>query len=118
MSGHILVDLDDTLVRDEYPAIGPLIPAMADRVRAWLAEGLDVRIFTARVAWNYDDDPRAPFDFQAFKRAIEQRRLIEAWTEQIFGQRLRVTCQKDFETRCLYDDRAVPIRAHGGIPPC
>ena len=51
--GWIGVDLDGTLA--EYngwqgPAnIGAPIPAMVERVKAWLEEGRDVRIFTARV---------------------------------------------------------------------
>src|SRR5690349_18780615 len=52
MSGWIGVDLDGTLA--EYHGwkgvehIGPPIPEMVARVKQWLAEGRDVRIFTAR----------------------------------------------------------------------
>jgi len=53
MSGWIGVDFDCTLA--EYHGwnggeLGPPIPAMVERVKAWLAEGREVRIFTARVA--------------------------------------------------------------------
>jgi hypothetical protein len=52
--GWIAVDLDGTLAHyegwvDELH-IGQPIHLMVARVRAWLAEGKDVRIFTARVA--------------------------------------------------------------------
>src|SRR3990172_3027443 len=51
--GWIGVDLDGTTAF--YGAwvgggIGEPVPAMADRIRRWLAEGYDVRIVTARVA--------------------------------------------------------------------
>lgn len=53
MSGWIAVDLDGTLAQyDEttgFPEIGPPVPRMVERVKAWLAYGLDVRIFTARI---------------------------------------------------------------------
>ena len=51
--GWIGVDLDGTLaeyagwVSEEH--IGHPVPMMLERVKAWLAEGKDVRIFTARV---------------------------------------------------------------------
>lgn len=50
LGGWIGVDLDGTLA--EYTGwhgpghIGPPIPKMLDRVKNWLAEGVDVRIFT------------------------------------------------------------------------
>ena len=53
MSGWIGVDLDGTLA--EYGGwkgpdhIGPPVPKMLERVKSWIAEGRDVRIFTARV---------------------------------------------------------------------
>ena len=53
MNGWIAVDLDGTLA--EYHGwvntfnIGAPIPVMAERVRSWIADGKDVRIFTARV---------------------------------------------------------------------
>ena len=51
-AGWIGVDLDGTLAHyngwvDETH-IGEPIQGMADRVRGWLADGIDVRIFTAR----------------------------------------------------------------------
>jgi len=55
-NGWIGVDLDGTLAYyDEWRGlyhIGEPIPAMVDRVKRWLAEGRDVRIFTARVSGN------------------------------------------------------------------
>lgn len=50
--GWIGVDLDGTLAMhraycDSEP-IGPPVPAMLDRVIAWLEQGIEVRILTAR----------------------------------------------------------------------
>ena len=51
--GWIGIDLDGTLA--EYDGwkgvehIGKPIPSMVERVKAWIIEGKDVRIFTARV---------------------------------------------------------------------
>ena len=51
-SGWIGVDLDGTLAK--YGSwnggqIGDPIPLMVERVKQWIAEGVEVRIFTARV---------------------------------------------------------------------
>ena len=77
MSGWIAVDLDGTLA--EYGGwkgpdhIGEPVPAMAFRVRQWLADGRDVRIFTARAG------------------VPEQVPPIQAWCERHFGRALPVT---------------------------
>jgi hypothetical protein len=99
--GWIGVDLDGTLARydgwisEEH--IGDPIPAMAERVRQWLSEGREVRIFTARVS----HDRPAHF--------------IQDWTETHFGVRLHVTNVKDFAMVELWDDRAVQIIPNTGI---
>lgn len=53
MSGWIGVDLDGTLAMyDGFKGpehIGDPVPKMLERVKKWLAEGREVRIFTARV---------------------------------------------------------------------
>ncbi len=54
MNGWIGVDLDGTLARYDgwvgVMHVGDPVPAMLDRVQRWLEQGLDVRIFTARVS--------------------------------------------------------------------
>lgn len=103
MSAWIGVDLDGTLVKyDGWVGpehIGELIPEMARRVREWLSKDREVRIFTAR-AFGPDRD--------------EQIRIIEAWCERTFGQRLAVTCTKDFGMIELWDDRAVQVIPNTG----
>ena len=105
-NGWIAVDLDGTLahyegwVSEEY--IGEPILPMVERVKAWLAEGKDVRVFTARVCANSDRD-------------VEQtRQVIEAWCLAHVGQVLPVTNVKDYGMVVLYDDRCVQVVANTG----
>lgn len=112
MRGWIGVDLDGTLA--EYSGwkgadhIGEPVPAMAFRVRNWLAQGIEVRIFTARV----HEGGRSTL-------TVEQvRASIETWTEKHFGVVLPVTNLKDFNMVELWDDRAVRVRANEGEPCC
>lgn len=106
MSGWIAVDLDGTLA--EYSGwqgpthIGPPVPPMRDRVRRWLDEGLDVRIFTARVS-TPDQVERA---------AVEN--AINRWCAEHIGCLLPITCVKDYGMIALYDDRAVSVVQNTG----
>lgn len=106
--GWIGVDLDGTLAVHEdnwtYPDIGaPVIP-MVNRVKAWLAQGYDVRILTARVAPEWGAD------------AIEEtRQLIEDWCLQWLNKVLIVTCSKDSKMIELWDDRAVHVVPNTGM---
>ena len=105
MSGWIGVDLDGTLAYyDEWRGIehiGKPIPLMVGRVKEWLEEGREVRIFTARVS-----DPST---------RLKASRYIEAWCEEHIGQKLHVTCIKDFKMISLYDDRAFNVIMNTGL---
>jgi hypothetical protein len=102
--GWIGVDLDGTLA--EYHGwkgirhIGRPVPAMLERVHAWLREGVEVRIFTARVSHR------------------SQRRIaiqaIGDWCERQDLPRLEVTNTKDFQMIELWDDRAVRVEINVG----
>lgn len=97
MSGWIGVDLDGTLA--EYDGwvsathIGKPIPPMINRVKAWLADGIEVRILTART---------------------EALIHVELWCYEHIGQVLRITTEKDFEMLELWDDRCVAVEANTG----
>jgi len=119
-NGWYAVDLDGTLA--EYHGwvntfhIGPPIPAMAERVKLWLAEGKDVRIFTARVdggevgaAMGVDEAT-----VQRYRDVEAITKMIQDWTEEHIGQRLPVTCKKDYGMICLYDDRCVQVELNTG----
>lgn len=102
MSGPwIGVDLDGTLAVYEgwkgETSIGEPVPAMVKRVRTWLAEGIEVRIVTARAAAS-----RGEITF------------IERWCILHIGRILPVTDRKDFNMMALWDDRAVAVEKNTG----
>lgn len=100
--GWIGVDLDGTLAEyhgwQDSGRIGPPIPKMAARVKAWLEEGKEVRIFTARAAV-----PEAGI-----------HAAIEAWCVEHIGVALPVVCQKDYAMIELWDDRARRVEFNTG----
>lgn len=102
-TGWIGVDLDGTLA--EYHGfkglehIGKPVPLMLERVRRWLAEGREVRIFTARAS-----DPKA------FK-------YIHEWlVKECKLPPLKITNIKDPEMDELWDDRVVNVIPNTGMP--
>jgi hypothetical protein len=110
--GWIGVDLDGTLA--EYYGwnggiIGEPIAPMVKRVKAWLAEGNEVRILTARVAF----DPTRAGDLLL---AAEQVERIKAWCLEHVGAALPVTASKDLAMVELWDDRAVQVETNVGEP--
>lgn len=99
MGGWIGVDLDGTLAHyvgwkgENY--IGEPIPLMITRVKNWLAQGKQVKIFTARA--HYQD-----------------RAAINEWCLEHIGQVLEVTATKDFGMVELWDDRAIQVETNTG----
>lgn len=102
MSGWIGVDLDGTLAHyDGWKGIdhvGAPVPAMLARVKAWLAAGHTVKIFTARVC----------------REAEEVTAHIHTWCETHGLPALEVTNVKDFGMIELWDDRAVQVEPNTG----
>lgn len=100
--GWIGVDLDGTLAEYSHwvspTHIGAPIQPMRVRVLRWLAEGRDVRIFTARVT---DGRP-------------EVVRAIEKWCVKNLGRKLPITATKDYAMVELWDDRAVQVEPNTG----
>jgi hypothetical protein len=105
-NGWIGVDLDGTLAKYDgwvdATHIGDPVPLMVSRVQQWLAEGKDVRIFTARISERYE-----------YKRHMVQV-AIEKWCEKNIGATLPITCTKDYAMRELWDDRAVQVEPNTG----
>lgn len=111
-NGWIGVDLDGTLAHYENGwmgefIIGEPVPKMLERVKKWLAQGIEVRIFTARVSEGAGQKAQATPD--------QIRTAIQDWTEKHLGKRLAVTCQKDFNMMELWDDRCVQVQANTGL---
>lgn len=115
-TGWIGVDLDGTLahwpdVRAEdadLTWIGEPIPAMLDRVKAWLSEGRDVRIVTARV------NPRSRWTDSPTDRADRATAAIHDWCLRHLGRTIPVQYDKDSYMFELWDDRAVCVEKNTG----
>lgn len=89
------VDFDGTLTEEGTGWEDPRpVLKMVARVKAWLAEGKDVRIFTARVC-NGD--------------LHNQRAVVTAWCIKHLGQPLTVTNEKDWDIMEIWDDKAIGI---------
>ena len=134
MSGWIGVDFDGTLATyagwvDANNCGEPIAP-MVDRVKGWLAEGKEVRIFTARV-WPHTQPvtdqnlkqtlialrliaSQAPIGNIRFLSAAESIEAIREWCRKHIGQTLPITCVKDYGMVQLWDDRAVQVRPNTG----
>jgi hypothetical protein len=113
--GWIGIDLDGTLAEydGEVDHIGKPIPKMAGRVREWLWEGRDVRIFTARVAASGAMIPESGM-LDSAEFASDQAKLIKAWCKEHVGVELLITCIKDAQMEELWDDRAVQVIKNTG----
>jgi len=108
----IAVDFDGTLAtfgcnwQQDYRATGNPIPAMVERVRQWLADGEDVRIFTARMDCYHPKygalDP------------VEVMAPIQDWCLKHLGRLLPITNTKDYFCKAIYDDRAIQVEHDTG----
>lgn len=102
--GWIGVDLDKTLAHYTEWADGhvgePIMP-MVKKVRNLLAQGKEVRIFTARIS-----HPLC---------TPEHIKSIEDWCLEHLGKVLPVTNAKDWECEELWDDIAQGVRPNKGL---
>lgn len=110
-NGWIAVDLDGTLALyttwQGPQHIGEPVPTMLARVRKWLNEGLDVRIFTARVS---------PAAVELNEETYESvRKPIELWCLKHLGRILKITHEKDMAMVQLWDDRCVQVIPNTGL---
>ena len=105
MQSWIGVDLDGTLACYEewegYDIIGEPIGPMVRRVKEWLSEGIEVRIFTARVGGSKETSRIA-------------RKAIQQWCIMHIGAKLQVTATKDMAMYELWDDRVVQVERNTG----
>lgn len=113
------VDLDGTLARwdgyIDYSHIGEPVALMLDRVKQMLADGIDVRIFTARVDGGEVAIAMGISEGKHYRDVGHITEIIQDWTEKHLGVRLPVTCKKDFGCAAFYDDRAIQIIENTGI---
>ena len=101
--------------------IGAPIARTVRRVKHWLNQGKDVRIFTARVYVGPVPDNNAPLaqaKFEAYiqrrDEANECRQAIAVLCINLFGQSLPITCEKDYHMVLLLDDRAQQVVPNTG----
>jgi len=96
------VDLDGTLAYFNgwfgFGHIGKPIPGMKARVLEWIAQGYQVKVFTARAS--------VPEGIAPIKKWLAENGLPD----------LEVTCTKDFHMLELWDDRAIQVVANSGSP--
>ena len=110
--GWIGVDLDGTLAHYDgwkgLKHIGEPIVPMVERIKRWLSEGYEVRIFTARMSAGHDEFGMDRMDFVGA--------LGEWLVKAGLPETLAVTNIKDFEMLELWDDRAVQVIENTGVP--
>jgi hypothetical protein len=115
--GWVGVDLDGTLA--EYSgwvgphSIGKPVPLMLGRVKQLIAEGIEVKIFTARVGPHGTNYPNGtPIDPEYNSKA---RLAIQTWCLEHIGKVLPITATKDFGMMALFDDRAIQVIPNTGV---
>lgn len=122
--GWVGVDLDGTLAEYESTPedqwdplkIGKPIPRMVERVKGWLADGIEVRIVTARVAVEPGRAADMGASISASLLAEQCRDAIMIWLEDngMAGVKA-VQCHKDYGMLELWDDRAVQVVKNTGL---
>jgi hypothetical protein len=105
MDQWIGVDLDGTLMTwvGNGDVMGHPVPRMVDRVKFWLSQGKNVKIFTARAS-------------QSDKVRLDANiRAINLWCLEHLGVVLPVTCVKDYDCVEIWDDKAVRVVRNTGL---
>lgn len=96
------VDLDGTLAQDgtwvDAYHIGQPVEPMMNRVKEWIAQGIKVKIVTARAGIPHGIPP------------------VKAWLKKQGLPDLDVTDAKDFNMIELWDDRAIQVVPNSGTP--
>lgn len=111
------VDLDGTLAYyhgwTKWNVIGDPIPAMLARVKKWVEDGEEVRIFTARLGHDDSVVHQCYNTGERFTNAMMAQAIMD-WTKQHVGVVLTVTCFKDVHMKESWDDRAVQVVPNTG----
>lgn len=110
LTGHgwLAVDFDGTLafngeLRGDQ-SMGAPIEAMVKTVKDWIADGLPVCLFTARIA-PHDDG----------RNLMEIREQLRQWCREHLGTVIPITCIKSHRIKNIYDDRAFRVTRNKGI---
>lgn len=106
MGGWVGVDLDGTLARyydweSGVKFIGDPVPEIEKIVRGLVANGVRIKIFTARVGKGNDIEV--------------QTKLIHAWLREWDFPIFEITCAKDYEMITCIDDRCIAVETNTGL---
>lgn len=106
MNGWIGFDLDGTLaVYDGWKGpehIGDPIAPMIELAKSFIANGTEIKIFTARVSSNNPE-------------RMKSVSAIMEWSKKVFGRVIDMTSEKDYGMIDLYDDRCHRVECNTGI---
>jgi len=96
---NILIDLDGTLAYYKHGqrGIGEPIPAMLERVHAWIEDGYEIRLFTARSS------------------VPELEREVREWLDSHGLDKVVISNLKDFGTAMVIDDIAREVVPNTGM---
>lgn len=102
------VDFDGTLAfyeswEKQGNKVGAPIPLMLSYVQEWLAAGIEVSIFTARVS---DEDP---------EENLRQKNLILNFLKENNLPELEITAIKKKKFDAFFDDKALHVIKNSGI---
>lgn len=94
---------------------------MVSRIKDWLEQGKEVRIFTARIYPGiYEEGQFTPLEINeeddAYKDAEIAAKAIDSFCKKYIGQSLMITCLKDHGMVELWDDRAIQVEPNTGRP--
>src|SRR5947209_16992513 len=108
------IDFDGTTVwknphftSEDFGKTGNPLPAMIALARDLLREGLDVRIFTARVTPTLDP--------QRQREAAESTLVVQDFCIHHFGRALPITNAKDDDCAAILDDIAFHVTRNTGL---
>lgn len=106
------VDLDRTLASYDtfkgWDVIGDPIPKMVERVKGWLAKGIVVKVFTARLSHVSRSINNVSYEDMA--------NVIKKWCKKHIGVELEVTSEKDCFMIGFCDDSAIQMDPDTGEP--
>ena len=103
-------DLDGTLAVYNgfkgWDQIGEPIDKMVSRLKGYMERGITVKIWTARASKVSLAKNNLQFE--------QMEKVIQDWTEKVFGKRLEVVTEKDCNMLFCFDDSIVQVEPNTG----
>ncbi|MCK9154528.1 MAG: hypothetical protein M0P12_00290 [Paludibacteraceae bacterium] len=101
-----IMTIDPLTGKSDPLYIGNPIPKTVELAKDWINMGVEIRIITARVS-------SLPF----LEKSPQEQKvilLIQDWCLKHLGKKLPVSCEKDKNMFCLYDDRTIQLIKNKG----